>query len=638
MNFPDNFESQEPIGLKLSIKSSLPRVKAALALAYFLWQSSNQPYSLNYAEEYIQKNNDIGLKLRADVYANLVKYLKNLIHDFDEKSLSIALEKNGLLTAQMEQLLVPFELVWKIAIFEFENKKYSFSVERQTINGIKVRYKKIMKFTRNLDHLALLANNDANVELSLYNWLINKSKADDKRDASLIKFLTLISEDTIYRLRVNAENDIKFIMPNAYDKLVEDGDVNLTDYSEGVGPLRVMGPAIKDGLNYYIHHKADKHIMKPHVIKEDLANYSNRSKALFSLSHLPEDTLKELSLDSQGDDDFVKSDSETVANPSALLQKPIQKIFYGAPGTGKSYKVTEIIKKREGLDSTDSIDNLDNVLRTTIYPEYSYSDFVGQVMPVVRDNTITYEFKRGIFTDALLKAFSNPDTNIYLVIEEMSRGNISSVFGDTFQLLDRNKDGISEYAINNDLISKELNQRLSHTLISDNQFKKVYIPSNLSIIGTLNTSDQNVFVMDTAFKRRFDFEYISVKEVFGENKQKLNNFTFMCNGNKVSWIEFYKILNDYIINEAELHEDKQVGQFFIKGITTDSNDFDLPSNTDKIKNKLLQYLWNDVNDMIFDESKKIFNPSFKSYSQVYENFSNPVENIFNFNYGDSIIE
>lgn len=310
-----------------------------------------------------------------------------------------------------------------------------------------------------------------------------------------------------------------------------------------------------------------------------------------------------------------------------------QKIYYGAPGTGKSFAVNQLIisdNKLEGI-TDEEFNKLPFVFRTTIYPDYSYFDFVGSVMPVVKRDIITYSFRSGIFTRALNYALKNPKEMTYLVIEEMSRGNIAAIFGDLFQLLDRNEEGISKYYINNELIAKKLSRAIEMVNLklndgnTDISINKIFLPKNFSIIGTVNTSDQNVFVMDTAFKRRFDFEYVSIDPIVQADGNYLNDFIFRLGKRQVSWIDFYQELNKFIVNEAQLDEDKQIGQFFIQG-KIGYNERAIDLNTASVKNKLLQYLWNDVNDLIIG-GEFIFSEKIRSFSQLYKMFDEV--NVFN---------
>lgn len=296
------------------------------------------------------------------------------------------------------------------------------------------------------------------------------------------------------------------------------------------------------------------------------------------------------------------------------LDRPYQIIYFGAPGTGKSYGVDRLISK-----CYPNINIKDNpfVFRTTVYSDYSYYNFIGNIMPTSKDGEIGYEFKAGVFTQALAMAFEHIDKEIFLVIEEMSRGDIASIFGDIFQLLDRDDSGISDYSINNDLVSNYLNEK------NIDIGGKIYLPRNLHIIGTVNTSDQNVNVIDTAFKRRFEFVYVDVNPVKDDNDNFLNSFKFKLDDTEFEWNKFYMSLNELITTKLELSEDKQIGQFFIKfnNLVTDEQ------KLDEIKNKLLHYLWDDVQGAVISDECSIFKNEYKTFSSLYKAFGNG-ENVF----------
>lgn len=291
----------------------------------------------------------------------------------------------------------------------------------------------------------------------------------------------------------------------------------------------------------------------------------------------------------------------------------MQVIYYGAPGTGKSFQIHEYLKNHHIPE--------DQIFRTTFHPEYSYSDFVGQLLPtVVRSGsaagTITYSFSKGIFTRAMEKAYQDTSKEVFLILEEMSRGNCAAIFGDLFQLLDREKTGInkgySRYFISHELIAKDI------IAIPDDKIK---IPANLSIVGTVNTSDQNVFAMDTAFKRRFNWAYVSTKPVPEggpyENSVDLELYT-STGVETVNWIDLYGVLNKFICDERwlDLGEDKQLGQFFIEFDSAASNQ----EHKDKIRDKLLHYLWEDVHKISYKSKVQLFASDVHSFSDLYDRF------------------
>ncbi|HFU4010181.1 TPA: AAA family ATPase [Streptococcus suis] len=293
---------------------------------------------------------------------------------------------------------------------------------------------------------------------------------------------------------------------------------------------------------------------------------------------------------------------------------PKNLISYGAPGTGKSYSINKLVKQYYPNFEDDSDEDSNFVFRTTLHKEYMYSDFVGQILPRVNGNEVTYEFIPGIFTLALEKALKTSDQNVFLLLEELSRADVAAVFGDLFQLLDRNKEGASEYQISNPNISKYLNRE--NTTLSDAEIanKKISIPANLHLYCTVNTTDQNVFVMDTAFKRRFEWQYVSTAPVVDEGTgEELNNPNLVIDGNEITWWDFYTKLNEYITGVLNLSEDKQIGQFFIQFTDNDTR------NKELIKNKLLQYLWEDVAKVTYT-SEKLFDKKITSFSQLYQQF------------------
>lgn len=297
-------------------------------------------------------------------------------------------------------------------------------------------------------------------------------------------------------------------------------------------------------------------------------------------------------------------------------------IYYGAPGTGKSYGVTQQILKTYPNFGKEDSEQSQYVFRTTLHPEYTYSDFVGQVMPKVTSKGIKYEFSQGVFTRALEKAIAYEKLNVpvYLVLEELSRANVAAVFGDLFQLLDR-KEGKSEYPITHSIIAKSVYHLSNEEAESEKGNRKIYIPRNLFIFGTVNTNDQNVFVMDTAFKRRFSWRYVSTKPANEKNNPYVPIVDADGSIGQVTWHEFYQALNRYITKEMELGEDKQIGQFFIQ-FTADNQ-----ANKSEIQNKLLHYIWDDVNNVSFS-GRKLFAPSVENFSDLYDKFSED-KNVFN---------
>lgn len=278
---------------------------------------------------------------------------------------------------------------------------------------------------------------------------------------------------------------------------------------------------------------------------------------------------------------------------------PFQQIFYGAPGTGKSHRIKEQL---EALNVPK-----ENVFRTTFHPDSDFSTFVGAYKPtmkkqyrydgkvkakyyedddlagakkdeVIIDKVIQYDFVPQTFIKAYERAYQTKD-NVYLIIEEINRGNCAQIFGDLFQLLDRDENGVSEYTIKADA---DIRAYLEDVLGCDSEGIKdgeLCLPSNLYIYATMNTSDQSLFPIDSAFKRRWDWEYEPIK-------YKNTDWLIDINGNMYLWTSFQKEVNNRIF-ESTNSEDKMLGDFFVKpynGVITEK----------LLLNKVLFYLWNDV--------------------------------------------
>lgn len=280
-----------------------------------------------------------------------------------------------------------------------------------------------------------------------------------------------------------------------------------------------------------------------------------------------------------------------------LIDKyPLQQIFYGAPGTGKSHKVNETTEQQPK----------ENVFRTTFHPDSDYSTFVGCYKPTMKptgvilaskenEEVITYKFVAQAFTKAYVRAWQTTEP-VFLVIEEINRGNCAQIFGDLFQLLDR-KDGVSEYPVDADTdLANFIRTELADSSRTDipaevKDGQKLLLPANLYIWATMNTSDQSLFPIDSAFKRRWEWKYIPIDT-------RKENWTIKVDGADYDWSDFLEKINKKI--DSTTHsEDKMLGFYFCKA---ENNTI----NAERFVNKVAFYLWNDVfKDYGFDDA--IFN-------------------------------
>lgn len=414
---------------------------------------------------------------------------------------------------------------------------------------------------------------------------------------------------------------------------------------------------------YTVYYNNEEGVLPIDKIKTDLSyssieNVATYSNGEFTLN-LPESQLPKSFVEFISSD-FLYDHYSTEPEKTTMLKSlniSYQIIFYGAPGTGKSHKVNEIVKGNDDL-----------TFRTTFHPDTDYAAFVGSYKPVVNKKSlevesglsidqlaeklkkwyadapiktlglhsfimkyigyfngeiaeyskkdiclkagltadyqaevnkivnlhgwmssngylppcseISYEFVPQTFTNAYVAAWLNPNQHVYLVIEEINRGNCAQIFGDLFQLLDRKKTGESEYPIKADTDLRKYLEDIDilgpcHEGIKDGNLR---LPKNLHILATMNTSDQSLFPMDSAFKRRWDWEYVPSDPNCEESQFKITIGKYTYN-----WAEFMVKANARILDLSE-SEDKQMGNFFIK------DDLD----EDKFKSKVMFYLWSEV--------------------------------------------
>lgn len=295
------------------------------------------------------------------------------------------------------------------------------------------------------------------------------------------------------------------------------------------------------------------------------------------------------------------------------------RIFFGAPGTGKSFKLD---KKRKEL-----LENGGDYERVTFHPDYSYSQFVGSYkpVPIVKDGEekITYEYVPGPFMRILVKALLNSETtNPYLlVIEEINRANVAAVFGEVFQLLDR-KDGISEYAIT---LSEDMKKYIvkefdaSGISLDVASLTEIKLPDNLFIWSTMNSADQGVFPMDTAFKRRWDFKYFGIDE----EEQKVSSYETSYG---LNWNKLRKAINELLSTDKfKINEDKLMGPFFVnpeKILSNNSYNMDNKKFNEVFKNKVIMYLFDDA---VKQRRGQLFASGLTRYSQICTKFDSNFE-------------
>ena len=290
-----------------------------------------------------------------------------------------------------------------------------------------------------------------------------------------------------------------------------------------------------------------------------------------------------------GPDDETQADLNFPTPPPTIPRElPYNRIFYGAPGTGKSHNLDADLKK--------FFPHNDLFERTTFYPDYTNGTFVGEYKPypVYRrgdgvlvgpdqqseipdlEPMIDYRYVPGPFLRVLVKAHQYPDYKFCLVIEEINRAHASAVFGEVFQMLDRDENGEGKFSVT---LSQEAQDYLARHGVSG----PVKIPSNMYIWATMNSADQGVLPLDAAFKRRWSLEYVGIDD--GEEVVRDWEIELKFLSKKIKWNDFRKKINSHLQNQG-VTEDRLLGPFFM-------TKKDL-ANSKAFENKLLQYLRDDV--------------------------------------------
>lgn len=391
-------------------------------------------------------------------------------------------------------------------------------------------------------------------------------------------------------------NQLKF--EYVYQKFNSYKDASLGAWDENYNQIKELSDAdfamhlykFTDTSRYYV--RADEDIFKRIFRKIAIPKLTN-------VIFIKDTNNKTVTLTLELNLDYENTADE---NGETIAEEPVNEgaeniLLYGVPGCGKSHTI-----------KTEYCDNDDYMERAVFHPDYTYSDFVGQILPKVDDGHIEYRFEPGPFTRILKKAIENRNESFYLVVEEINRGNAPAIFGDIFQLLDRGADGCSEYGVSNENVA---------SYVYDDVTTKIKIPGNLFVLATMNTSDQNVFTLDTAFKRRWAMRMIE------NNIDACEYANHQICAWGITWGIFAKTINQKIIELGEnnlSNEDNRLGAYFIR--EADLND------AERFGEKVLMYLWNDA--FKFDHDK-VFKTEYRTLDELIAGFIRVGFAVFNDN-------
>ena len=604
MSYPKPKIANSEIDLKLGIKSSLPNATQAIVLSYLIWTCGDKKSQISYSKE-----TGDGLSLKDDLAAKISNLLQKNVEKFDKSVFDNHILNNPLLKAQIEALIVGFELVWKLARFQFVDGS-SFSAER---TGGK-RFEKVISYTSNIDVLDLLVkSNEKDFLQFFYEVLIQSSISNATIFDSFRKLLTVFSETAIYKIKSD-NGDLIFDNSGIYKSLLENPVVNLSGIEENKGSSRILKSSISEGLNYFIT-TGNGGYVKDESHSDDFSSYSERVENFLALTQIKVSFEDKNEIETK-----IENENETNISLSATpFTSPEQIIFYGVPGSGKSHEIKHKLETEYEIPEQQQDVFVE---RTVFHPEYTNADFIGQIMPKLVQGKTDFVFKPGPFTSILKKALCDSQNRYVLIIEEINRGNAAAIFGELFQLLDRIDDeskktshekelntygkGWSEYFVMNSEINNYIRdsddafdgKALDINGIHFSANTGIRLPPNLSILATMNTSDQNVFTLDNAFQRRWDMKLI--ENVFGNTEEETNQRNaFVDSAKQITWEKFQTAINIKIGKMSEdaglsSMEDKRLGCWFVKAEKDKDGKDIYIIRKELFAEKVLKYLWDDA--------------------------------------------
>lgn len=614
MTVPKPHTLPAPLDPRLITKTSLPRPKAAIALLIALWLMNNKPAEVAYGRT--SGAADEGGLINDELIEGVEGYAADhgISLDFDE--VKDGLKDNPLLTSQMEALNAPFELVWRLGTLSFTDSSLTRSSERKGGQ----RFQKAIQFSSNLDLIGILEETDSDgFARVLLNWLVgDRVSCAEGIESRLTRMLAVFSEPALFKT-CKGDSGTVFTISGVYGCLLEgddDASVDLVEGKEAQGPTRILKTAVEAGLYPALNIAGHTVTATKDVSKAELEAYASRIRVSSQLANVKLDNPERNTMENRA-----------TAEP---IDEPRNLIYFGAPGTGKSHELGEHANRYfdEG-----------HRCRVTFYPDYTYSQFVGCFKPMTEQvvdadgnkrTAITYRYALGPFLETYVKAIKNPEQNYLLIVEEINRANPAAVFGDVFQLLDRRSDGCSEYTV---AAPEDMREQLMVEFDNDVvASSKLAIPSNMYIWATMNSADQGVFPMDTAFKRRWDFRYMGIDE--GEDADidgtPLNKIEVPCGGRTVVWNKLRHAINEFMASDdLKINEDKLLGPFFINPSALTPERF-----ADVFKDKVLLYLYEDAGKT---KRTKMFKKELNTYAKVCAAFDKDGEGIFGNGFDDHIV-
>lgn len=569
---PSAYVSESPYPFRLSTKTSFTSPKSKLGLILLFWLAAKPLGTMPLMERKadLTSGNSNDIQFAEDLSNKLVQVLCSKFPTFVEEDLRSELQSHLLLRDQIEFMQMGVSYIWKLAEIRFSDPGKSNSAERT--GGI--RFPKTIAYSSAVEPITALAElAELPVLATLASWALpNAAKkagiaADPDAHSALTKVMTHLSERSLFKVRADGR-DLVFTHVGVLEKFEDDADpVLIGSDEELMGPSRILKPSLIDGLNFYAEWSGSGAV----------PSTTNRisptaARAYAARAHLHESFFN--AIDRTAVDSGSDLHEMPTGNPAAY---PRNRVVVGAPGTGKSYQL-----------DVDATSVGATVTRSVFHSAVSFAQFFGSLRPNSsnHDNgTVRFNFVPGPFIRTLVNSLLDPEKVHILLIEELNRADAAAVFGDVFQLLDRDADGRSTYSISP---SQECREYLE-SVLEEQDLNAIRIPPNFWIWCTLNPADQGVGHLDAAFLRRWTREYIPIDS--GAEYIRDNILNLSEHGLSVSWNDFRVKLNHMLTTgiERRIPEDRLIGPFFFSPTELRSAKHDL-----LFCDKLLNYVADDV--------------------------------------------
>ena len=600
MSFPRQYRNRQMPDLRLGIKSSFYNIRNSIALLYCIYLASGKKAECVYS---IPKDNVQQISNEIADWLNDYFNGKNTLDLVDKDEIIDLANNSNLITSQMEAIQVGLELVFGLAKVNFVDNSLANSIERTG----KKRYQKKILFSSNILLLHSLINSFSEdiIKDFLFSWLKNKECYSNPLEEKICSFLTLQSERSVLKIGFPDKEDLIFQQEGIYSILMSENEVEIAG-KENVGAFRVLYKFIAENMHTFLTIKDGTIQLREDKTIGDLQNYLSEISILLDLNETR--VIKKNTFEP-----FIY----TITNEMSQWNEELEPtILYGPPGTGKTHSLQE-----------DYIDKFDKglVKFTTFHQSFSYEEFVEGLKPELGNsgNDISYKIEKGVFYQACemaaelagfeslfsavnsskkerIEKFNNAIKEkklVLLCIDEINRGNVASIFGDLISLIETSKRlGSNEELILTLPYSKE----------------EFGVPSNLLIVGTMNTADRSIQLLDSALRRRFKF------------KELLPDYTVIKN-NKAR--EILKSINSRV--RALINKDSQIGHSFFYNIpqeTEKESVLILKALVNNIIPLLEEYFYNDHTKVRFvlSEDDKIVSKFYikdKSASEMYDKFA-----------------